>query len=238
MQPVAEAAALAREHGAVAAHRCRAGGRAACRSISPRSASTTLIALRAQARRAEGRRRADRPRRRQPAGVRSRAAARSGGGAPAPRTSPAIAGFGAAARGGARGPRADATVCGAARPARGAGVAAIDAGGRHRRPQTPRACPTRRASRCPASRPRRWSSRSISRASRSAPAPPARRARSAPAACWRRWGLAPRSPARRIRVSLGPQTTRARHRRLPRRLGTTASQAGASARSREPERRT
>ncbi len=72
-----------------------------------------------------------------------------------------------------------------------------------------RGCRTHQRSPCPASRPRRRSSRSISTGSWSAPARPARRARSGRAMCWRRWGCRPASLAATIRVSLGWTTTEA-----------------------------
>ena len=96
IQPVAEAAALGAR-----ARPCRACGRRAgagthrhrFRGARRRHAG----AVGAQDRRPEGRRRARDPRRRIAAGAHLAAAARSAAGAAAPRTSPAIAGFGAAA---------------------------------------------------------------------------------------------------------------------------------------------
>ena len=86
LQPVAEAAALAREHGRRRAQRCRAGGRPRAHRFA-RARRRLPDALGPQARRAQGRRRARHSRRRQPAGASSPAAARSGGAARAPRTS-------------------------------------------------------------------------------------------------------------------------------------------------------
>ncbi len=147
IQPVAEAAALAREHGAVAARRRGAGARAPAGQLR-RARRRHAGRLRAQARRPARRRRADRARRRQPAGRSIK-----GGGQERRRRGgtenvAGIAGFGAAAAEVAREADAAQRMAGAARQARGRRHGG-DAERRHRRPRAPRASPTPRASPLP-----------------------------------------------------------------------------------------
>ena len=157
---------LAQRARARRAHRCRAGGGPHARRFR-RARRRLPDALRPQARRAQGRRRAGHSRRRAacPPFI-------AGGGQERRRRAgtenvAAIAGFGAAAEAAQRDLAADRSRCGRC----ATGSRRRSARASRRRPSSlaaerraPR--PTRRASPCRAPAPRRWSSRSISRASR------------------------------------------------------------------------
>ena len=226
VQPVAELAAVAARVRRPVPHRRRPGRRPAAGRLRRQSALDAMTVTGAQDRRPDRRRRAAaRPRRRRSPRC-CTAAARSATCAPAPSTSPAIAGFAAAAR--ARSPRDLSGPRRARRVLRDDLVAAVAGRGPRRAcstatPTRPAGCPATRTSPSPAARATRCCCCSTPAASSARPARPAPPAWPQPSHVLLAMGADEERGARHPAVLARPHLEPRRRRRAGRRRSARSS---------------